>query len=708
MTCENVVAVANSEELASQPKKPGVRGERFLTWAAIAACLCSLLLLYMHLANFALEGGLTPARLLLAGCTAFLVTALVYGSLVYLFARVGYLRRKAALVQPSRGELETVYDLDKEHPRVCILIPTYREEIRVLRQTILSAALSEYPSRRIAVLIDDPPEDSAEALRALVTTRCLVADLNALFREAATHFRAELSKFIVSLQRGKPLDLTSECRHLADLYEGMADWIEALVEADEPEGGAHRHASEFFHERIILAPAAQHRSRAKELRRAGINLVQIEREYRRLGSLLFLEITHFERKQFSNLSHAPNKAMNLNSYIALIGKSFRVVPDSELPRVEECALSRSDKTHHCSGEGFEFILTLDADSLILSDYILKLAQLMNLHPKAAVVQTPYSAIPGSRSWLQRAAGAQTDMQYIIHQGFTHFRATYWVGANALLRVTALRDIQQTICERGYPVQVFIQDRTVIEDTGSTIDLVRKGWYLHNHPERLAYSATPPDFGSLIIQRRRWANGGLIIFPDLLRYAVENDSPRPHASEVAMRAYYLCSPAITSLALILLPLKQFGDGLTTIWAPCTALPYFALYARDLRLLGYAWADLPRVYALNLMLLPINLTGVIRSIQQMLLSRRSTFGRTPKVEQRTPVPPIHVLWQTALVASLVAAALLTFTEGRYYFTLCWAINAVFVFWGFKEFLGFQHAWRDVVSRLAVAGGRSGTLR
>jgi cellulose synthase/poly-beta-1,6-N-acetylglucosamine synthase-like glycosyltransferase len=165
-----------------------------------------------------------------------LVTALVYGSLVYLFARVGYLRRKAALVQPSRDELETVYDLDKEHPRVCILIPTYREDIRVLRQTILSAALSEYPSRRIAVLIDDPPEDSAEALRALVTTRRLVADLNALFREAARHYRAELSKFIVRLQRGEPLDLTSECRHLADLYEGMADWIEALVEADEPEG----------------------------------------------------------------------------------------------------------------------------------------------------------------------------------------------------------------------------------------------------------------------------------------------------------------------------------------------------------------------------------------------------------------------------------------------------------------------------------------
>lgn len=62
---------------------------------------------------------------------------------------------------------------------------------------------------------------------------------------------------------------------------------------------------------------------------------------------------------------------------------------------------------------------------------------------------------------------------------------------------------------------FIQDRTVIEDTESSIDLRRKEWRLYNYPERLSYSATPPDFGSLVIQRGRWANGGLLILPKLL-------------------------------------------------------------------------------------------------------------------------------------------------------------------------------------------------
>ena len=46
--------------------------------------------------------------------------------------------------------------------------------------------------------------------------------------------------------------------------------------------------------------------------------------------------------------------------------------------------------------------------------------------------------------LERIAGATTDLQYIVHQGVTRYRAAYWVGANVLLRLTALR-----VCPRSY-------------------------------------------------------------------------------------------------------------------------------------------------------------------------------------------------------------------------------------------------------------------
>ena len=109
--------------------------------------------------------------------------------------------------------------------------------------------------------------------------------------------------------------------------------------------------------------------------------------------------------------------------------------------------------------------------------------------------------------IERAAWGTTRHSIFRSPGIYRVQATFWVGANALLRLDALRNICSTEFERGHEVKVYIQDRTVIEDTGSTIDLVAKGWTLFNHPERLAYSATPSDFGALIIQRRRWANGG---------------------------------------------------------------------------------------------------------------------------------------------------------------------------------------------------------
>src|SRR5699024_6329649 len=104
------------------------------------------------------------------------------------------------------------------------------------------------------------------------------------------------------------------------------------------------------------------------------------------------------------------------------------------------------------------------------------------------------------------------VQRLLHQGYTRFHGTFWVGANAVLRVQALEDIRQPFTERGHRLFRYIQDRTVIEDTESTIDLIRCGWTLWNHPEVLAYSATPSDFGALVIQRRRWACGGLLVLP----------------------------------------------------------------------------------------------------------------------------------------------------------------------------------------------------
>ena len=131
--------------------------------------------------------------------------------------------------------------------------------------------------------------------------------------------------------------------------------------------------------------------------------------------------------------------MNLNSYIALLGGAFKVVHSTDGRRLERCEAATADLVVPDA----DYVLTLDADSVVLRDYVLKLINIMQEDGTIAVAQTPYSAVPGSRNPLERCAGAQTDLQYIVHQGFTAHDATFWVGANALLRVKALRDIRTT-------------------------------------------------------------------------------------------------------------------------------------------------------------------------------------------------------------------------------------------------------------------------
>ena len=77
---------------------------------------------------------------------------------------------------------------------------------------------------------------------------------------------------------------------------------------------------------------------------------------------------------------------------------------------------------------------------------------------------------------------------MIHQGFGPW-GDILGGTNALLRKRALEDIATAVREEqtGIDVPRYIQDRTVIEDTESSVDLVHRGWGLFNYPARLSYA-----------------------------------------------------------------------------------------------------------------------------------------------------------------------------------------------------------------------------
>ncbi len=620
-----------------------------------------------------------------------IVYALIYGNLSYQLSRLGSIRRHRSH-PPAPADLIEPF-VDGKSPSLTVLVPAYKEEPEVVYRTLLSAALMDYPSKRVVLLIDDPPAPtSPHDAEALAAMRGLPERLTALLARPRVRLEAELCDFRVRAQ-GAGWDPGEELEQAARLSERCASWYESLATTCTSDD----HAARFFVEAILRGPAGFYRDRARWLRdrAAAPNTPTpeaLEREYRRLLGMVNTEFAIFERKRYANLSKEVNKAMNLNSYIVLMGKRVREVigADGEL-RMEVCAPGER-------GNGVpdsDYLVTLDADSLLLRDYALRLVRFMEAPENAryAIAQAPYSAYPEAPAGLERIAGATTDIQHIVHQGFTQYNGTYWVGANALIRRRALEDIAVTEREGDLEVVKYIMDRTVIEDTESTVDLMAKGWRLHNYPARLAYSATPPDFGSLIIQRRRWSNGGLIILPKLLRLL--HNLPMRGASllQGLVQIHYLTSPAATSAGVLLLIIYSFEDSMRSLWLPLTALPYFYLYGRDLVQAGYRWSDLPRVYALNLMLMPVQLGGVGKSLQQAATGRKSPFGRTPKLQVRTAAPRLYVGSVLLICIYCLVGAAVDLHFERWAHSAFAFVNGLFFTYAIATFIGLRCAFEDL---------------
>jgi cellulose synthase (UDP-forming) len=625
------------------------------------------------------------------GLLVVIFLVLVYGNLVYQISRVGYFKRLGSYRPASRRELEAVYDSDA--PAVAILIPAYREELDVIRQTLMSAALMEYPGRRITLLIDDPPNPSDPIMASdLAATRHLTREVETLLRTEERKYAEQLSAF-EHRRAAEPLDSNREAKRIAGLYSDAASWLESQADSFEIQD----HTDALFVERILREPARAHRARSAEIAARAtspdtrLSETDIAHEYRRLASLFAVRITSFERKRFENLSHAPNKAMNLNSYLGVIGRNFREVIRSTGLHLEEC----DDATAQIRVPKADYVITLDADSLLMHDYALRLIGVME-QPESrryAVAGSPYSAVRGSSSRLERVAGAQTDAQWIMSQGLTYFRSGFWVGANAVLRREALEEICQVRTERGYPIRKYIQDRTLIEDTESTIDLVSRGWTLFNYPERLSYSATPRDFGTLIIQRRRWSNGGLLVLPNLIRYFTS--SPRSFAKvpETLLRMHYLLSPTTVNLGMLLLLCIPFRDAVPSVALLVAAAPYYVLYGRDLAAYDYEWLDVLRIYALNLLLIPVNLAGVAQSIKQAFTGRVAAFARTPKVKGRTSSPRSYLVSIAAIIVMSCLVAISDLNAGKWAFALFGFSNAAFYVYALVRLVGLRDAWTDL---------------
>ncbi|MDO8107017.1 glycosyltransferase family 2 protein [Isoptericola sp. b441] len=640
-----------------------------------------------------IDHGVRDARFIAETAAYVLVmTLLLFSSVMYLVARQGALYRSRDHVRVPRAEIDAHFGATR--PSLTVLVPSYAEEPDVVRTTLLSTALQEYPGLRIVLLLDDPPEPSdPEAAASLAGCRDLPREIMDLLAEPYERFSGSLVTYEAAAVQGGPSDPDS-LRSLAIDYAWAARWLRDLA-AEQPRDS---HVDDFLADQVLgaLAGDLEVTSRALFAARdegASVPAERLAQLSRRLVWTFGAEVSSFERKRYVNLPHDANKAMNLNAYLGLMGRTV-LESQTRIGRV----LRPSESPDATLVPDSDYVLTLDADSILLREYCLRLIHQMELpgNERVAVIQTPYSAFRGASTRLERIAGATTDVQHIVHQGLTHFDATFWVGANAVIRKPALEDIVEVSYVRGQEVRRYVQDRTVIEDTESSIDLVANGWSLVNYPERLSYSATPPDFGALVVQRARWANGGLLIAPKFWRHArqARKEGRRLRRSTVALRTTYMASISWASLGLVFLLVFPFNSTLLSPILVLAALPYFLAMGADFHRLGYKRTDVLRVYAFNLVLLAVNLGGTLKSLQQAAAKSKIPFARTPKVADRTAAPATYVLAAVLIAAFSFYTLATAWVAGSWWHAAFAAFNGVLTTYGVVAFIGVRNAVVDVV--------------
>ena len=617
---------------------------------------------------------------------ALTVTFLNLSALMYLIAWQGALQRFKKHVRVPQWKLDEHF---AHNPvSITVLVPSYSEEIAVIRKTLLSAALQEFQKIRVVLLVDDKPYPTDPLqIERLTATRKLPHVITDLLSEPYTKAK--------TLQARLVSHKNTTVSAIIDVYEWSADWLDTLATAEVIED----HVDVFFAEQVLRALATDLRQVVESVcheQAAGViySTERLAQLVSRLVSIFGVEMDIFERKQYLSLSHEANKAMNLNSYVGLMGGMYRVVTTSDGQVLEAVT---NGETADLVIPDTEYVLTLDADSILLREYCARLVYFLTQpdNQDVAVVQTPYSSFRGASSRLERLSGATTDIQHIIHQGMSYYNATFWVGANAVIRKRSLEDIVEHEYVGGFLIKRYVQDRTVIEDTESSIDLAQHNWRLVNYPERLSYSATPPDFGSLAVQRQRWANGGLLIFPKLMRLChlrKHQNKPIPRI-EFLIRTNYMVSIAWSNIGLVFLLAYPYDGRLLSPLVLLAAAPYFIAMAMDLKYCRYKYIDIVRIYGFNLILMPVNIAGTLKSLQQALTTKKIPFARTPKVKNRTAT----AWWYVVAPLLIVAFSLFTLwrnIEGENWGNAAFAgFNSFAASWAIVSYIGLRNMIVDV---------------
>jgi cellulose synthase (UDP-forming) len=317
-------------------------------------------------------------------------------------------------------------------------------------------------------------------------------------------------------------------------------------------------------------------------------------------------------------------------------------------------LRRPDRRHAKAGNlnhalevvQADVVAVLDADHVARPDFLVNTLGYFD-DPRVALVQTPQDfynleSFEHSRTAARDGFNEQSLFYRAILPGKNRWQAAFWCGTNALLRVSALKQVGG------------VATGTVTEDIHTTIRLHAAGWRTIYHNEVLARGLAAAGASQYLLQRHRWGTGAMQVLRADNPLTVRGLTwPQRLAYAFTLFGWF---DAWRSLGYLLVPIAVLLTGAIPIRAPLGTFAVafavtFTLQQLALWLLGRGWQRPWLAILFDLVRLPSNLAATMT-----LLGRRTTqFKVTPK--GRTGERPHRAQPPLILSAVVVVSGLTT---------------------------------------------------
>ena len=301
------------------------------------------------------------------------------------------------------------------------------------------------------------------------------------------------------------------------------------------------------------------------------------------------------------------------------------------------------------GRRYDYMIVLDADSLMTADALIALASLMEANPAVGLIQAPPTIVNASTLFGRLQQFASRLYGPVFAAGTALWQqgdGNYW-GHNAIIRVAAFAaHCGLPELPGGKPFGGHIMSHDFVE----AALLRRAGWRVWMVPDLGgSYEETPPTLIDHAKRDRRWCQGNLQHMRVLLARKLHPMS-RLHLLMGIMS--YLASPIWLAFLAVGIALFAWRIGHHPVYFPAyeTLFPQWPRFDRQVAI-GLA------IIVLSMLLLP-RLLGCVFALTSS--SRRLGYGGTARLiggfltelSISTLIAPILMLLQSGFVFSIMA--------------------------------------------------------